>query len=205
MARSSGEWGRFVKEAAKIMKWVDPTIEIMAASTVDPDWNINLLKEVGDWLDWISIHAYWDILNDIYKPAPYETCMYHSTQIEEKIFKAGYILGSHGLLGKIRVAFDERNLRSWHHPNFRTAGREDILAKDEHDNNQDYTMADAVFAACFLNQCLRHCDLVGMAYFSPVVNTRGAIYADPDGIVLLPSCFVFELYTKYMGDSVVDT
>ena len=37
-------------------------------------------------------------------------------------------------------------------------------------------MADAVFTACFLNELNRNCDIVGMANFAPVVNTRGCIY-----------------------------
>ena len=62
-AKSLEEWGRYVKEAAKMMKRVDPSIELLAASTADLDWNINLLREAGEWLDWISIHDYWDVLD----------------------------------------------------------------------------------------------------------------------------------------------
>ena len=44
-----------------------------------------------------------------------------------------------------------------------------------------------------------------MANFAPTVNTRGMIYTHENGIVLRPTYFVFELYTKYMGDTVVDS
>ena len=36
-----------------------------------------------------------------------------------------------------------------------------------------YTMADALFSASFLNACLRHTEDVGMANIAPIVNTRG--------------------------------
>ena len=65
-------------------------------------------------------------------------------------------------------------------------------------------MADAVFSACFLNTCLRNCDAVKMACFSPAVNTRGAVFTHRDGIVLRPQYFVFELYANYLKDTVMD-
>ena len=65
-------------------------------------------------------------------------------------------------------------------------------------------MADAVFSACFLNMCIRNGDLVGMANFAPIVNTRGCIYTYPGGIVLRSTYHVFYAYTHYMGDQMAD-
>ena len=44
-----------------------------------------------------------------------------------------------------------------------------------------------------------------MACFSPVVNTRGAIFTHKDGIVLRPQYFVFKLYANLLKDTVLDT
>jgi alpha-N-arabinofuranosidase len=66
-------------------------------------------------------------------------------------------------------------------------------------------MADAVFTACFLNQCHKHSDVIGMANFAPTVNTRGAIFTHQDGIVLRSTYFVFELYTRHLGDIILDS
>ncbi len=208
-AKEAREWGRFVLEAAKMMKRVDPAIEILAASIPDLDWNIHLLKEAGDFLDWISIHKYWDetwFTNDL---SNYETCMVYTLSIEEPIIKAKHILGALGYLGKIRIAFDEWNLRGWYHPNvfhFENVPAEECAkARDANDLNASYTMADAVFSACFLNQCLKHCQIVGMANFAPAVNTRGAIFTHDRGLILRPAYHVFKLYTNYLGDEVVDS
>jgi alpha-L-arabinofuranosidase len=204
-AKSVAEWGRYVKEAAKMMKRVDPNIQLLAASTSDLDWNINLLREAGELLDWISIHDYWDPLSQDNNLSDYESCMVKSLRAGEKITRTRHILGALGYLGKIRIAFDEWNLRGWHHPNVDSKTEEYLTPRDKNDINASYTMADAVFSACFLNDCLRNCDIVGMANFAPTVNTRGMIYTYAGGIVLRPTYFVFELYTKYMGDTVVDT
>ena len=206
-AKSASEWCRYVKESAKMMKRVDPSIQLLAASVADIDWNVALLKEAGGLLDWISIHGYWDPLWQNNNPSSYEACMAQTMGIEETIQKAEHMLGALGYLGKIKIAFDEWNLRGWHHPNV-DAGRtpeEYLLPRDENDRNEDYTMADAVFSACFLNQCLKHCNTVGMANFAPVVNTRGAIFTHENGLVLRPTFHVFDLYANHMGDTVVDS
>ena len=74
---------------------------------------------------------------------------------------------------------------------------------DKNDINSNYTMADAVFTACFLNACLRHADTVGMANFSPIVNTVGAIFTHEEGIVLRPTYHVFDLYTNHTYEDIV--
>ena len=111
--------------------------------------------------------------------------------------------------GRIKIAFDEWNLRSWHHPNVHTikqgVGKETyITPRDKNDDNSLYTMADAVFSACFLNAMNRHCDVVGMANFAPILNTRGCIYSHEEGIVLRSTYHVFDLYVNQLGDQVID-
>ena len=75
----------------------------------------------------------------------------------------------------------------------------------KNDDNSSYTMADAVFTACFLNAMNRHCDIVGMANFAPILNTRGCIYSYKDGVVLRSTYHVFDLYVNHMGDTVLDS
>lgn len=129
--------------------------------------------------------------------------------IDHSVDEVRGILKAMKLDGQIKIAFDEWNLRSWHHPNVHTIKQgvrkeEYITPRDKNDDNSTYTMADAVFAACFLNAMNRNCDIVGMANFAPILNTRGCIYSDKEGIVLRSTYHVFALYVNYMGDTVVD-
>ncbi|HZG83385.1 alpha-L-arabinofuranosidase C-terminal domain-containing protein [Paenibacillus sp.] len=203
-AKTAAEWGYFVRESAKMMKRVDPSIQVLAASVKDIDWNATLLRQAGPFLDWISIHGYWDWLWQNNNLSPYEKCMTYTLEIERDILVVKHILGAFGYLGKIRIAFDEWNLRGWHHPHVNSATEDYVTPRNLNDVNSSYTMADAVFSACFLNQCLRHSDVVGMANFAPTVNTRGAVFAHKDGIVLRSTYFVFDLYVNLMGDEVID-
>ncbi|MDR0602288.1 MAG: alpha-N-arabinofuranosidase [Treponema sp.] len=208
-AKPAKEWGRFVAESAKMMRRVDPSVELSAAALADLDWNINLLRSCGDNLDWISIHDYWDAIQRTNDYANYEQCMAYTNHLEDNVAKVRGLLATMGLQDKIRIAFDEWNLRGWYHPHIHTVKQgltpDDYLRpRDLNDENCRYTMADAVFTACFLNMCNRNCDIIGMANFAPVVNTRGCIYTNRNGLVLRSTYYVFELYVKELGDVVLD-
>jgi alpha-N-arabinofuranosidase len=206
-AKTAAEWGRFVTESAKMMKRVDPALELSAAALADLDWNVNLLRNTADRLAWISLHYYWDGLWMENKFADYDACMAFSNDMDTPIRKVKGLLSAMGLENRIRIAFDEWNLRGWHHPNVDTALHPDnyVKPRDLNDINSQYTMADAVFTACFLNMMNLNCDIVGMANFAPVVNTRGCIFTHKDGIVLRSTFYVFEMYANELGDTVLDT
>ena len=208
-AKTTDEWGVLVRESAKMMRHVDPTAELSAAALSDPAWNLNLLKLCGENLDWISIHEYWDMMPEVNAPSNYEQCMAFTDRIDHSVHEVRGMLAALKLDGRIKIAFDEWNLRSWHHPNVHTirqgATKESYLTpRDKNDINSTYTMADAVFTACFLNAMHRHCDIVGMANFAPILNTRGCIYSHDKGIVLRSTYHVFDLFVNHLGDTVVD-
>lgn len=208
-AKTAEEWGVLVRESAKMMRHVDPTAELSAAALSDPAWNMNLLTLCGSNLDWISIHEYWDMMTEIHAPATYEQCMAFTHRIDHSVHEVRGMLAALKLDDHIKIAFDEWNLRSWHHPNVHTIRQgvdksDYLIPRDLNDDNRTYTMADAVFTACFLNAMHRHCDIVGMANFAPILNTRGCIYSDDKGIVLRSTYYVFDLYVNHLGDTVVD-
>ena len=208
-AKGSEEWARLVTESAKMMQHVDPTTSLTAAALVDMDWNTRLLESCGNRLEWISLHGYWDFHHGKNETAPYTQCMAYTHDLDAPIRKVQGLLNAMGLEKKIKIAFDEWNLRAWFHPGVHTiqqaVTKEEYL--DPHNGNDDnaiYTMADAVFSGCFLNMVLRHADIVGMANFAPVINTRGAIFTHPGGIVKRTTYHVFDMYVHLMGDEVID-
>lgn len=84
-AKCADEWGRLVREAAKMLRHVDPCVELSAAALPDVDWNINLLKNCGQYLDWVSIHEYWDMMAEENSPADYEQCMAFTDHIAHSV------------------------------------------------------------------------------------------------------------------------
>lgn len=201
-AKTSAEWGRFVLESAKMMKRVDPSICLLAAALPDLDWTLNLLRTAGDFIDMVSIHGYYDGLWQNDTPASYLACMLRSDQPADAIRKTEQLIELAGYKGKIGIAFDEWNLRGWHHPDGNSS--QAIAARDRNDINATYTMADAVFSAGFLNACLRHSDTVQMTNLAPVINTRGPLFVHPGGIVRRTTFHVLEMYANRLGEKRLD-
>jgi len=195
-------WARRVTEAAKIMRRVDPSIKLLAASNGDPSWALPMLQSAGQYLDYISVHRYWDQLADINEPLGYEECMAHTLQPERTMDQLIALLQVAGA-NHISIAFDEWNLRGWHHPEGNSL--EALAARDLNDDNSTYTMADAVFTAAFLNACIRHGDRVKMANFAPAVNMRGPLYVHEHGLVKRTTYHVFGMYTSLLESHTLPT
>jgi alpha-N-arabinofuranosidase len=186
------KWAPLVLEAAKAMKAADPTIQLSAAALPSKEWTLPLLNTAGQYLDYISIHSYWLPLWQKNDMPDYLTCIMQSEAPEKSITSFISVLGESGYRGRIKIAFDEWNLRSWHHPGFTRQTVQNyadpkvmelVAARAKSDIATQYTMADALFSASFFNACLRHAEDVGMANIAPIVNTRGPLFVHPKGIV----------------------
>jgi alpha-L-arabinofuranosidase len=208
-ARTVEEWGPLVRESAKMMRAVDSDLNILAAATVTGNWTPPMLKEAGKYLDYISIHGYWDALwQRGTKPSDYLHCMAFCEAPERQIQQAVELLDQNGFGDRIRIAFDEWNLRGWHHPGFPGGGANQLVMigeRDENDRNETYTMADAVFSASFLNACLRQAKYVQMACMAPVVNVRGPLFVHPKGIVRRTTFHVLKMYSDLLQPNVVES
>jgi alpha-L-arabinofuranosidase len=202
-AKTSMEWGRFVTESAKMMRRADPSIQLLVAALPDLDWTLNLLRQAGNLIDMVSIHGYYDPLWQKDQPSSFLDCMMRVGQVEAAIHTTEQVISLAGYEGKIGIAFDEWNLRGWHHPDGNSPAA--IAARDRNDINATYTMADAVFSAGFLNTCLRHADTVKMANMAPVINTRGPLFVHPGGVVRRPTFHIFWMYANLLAEKVADT
>ena len=206
-AKTVEEWGPLVRESAKMMRAVDSDLKILAAATVTGNWTPPMLKDAGKYLDFISIHGYWDALwQRGTKPADYLHCMARCEKPEQEIQQAIELLNQAGFGDRIKIAFDEWNLRGWHHPGFPGGGANElqkIRERDESDQNDTYTMADAVFSASFLNGCLRNANHVHMACMAPVVNVRGPLFVNEKGIVKRTTFHVLKMYSDRMQPNVM--
>ncbi len=202
-AKTAGEWGPYVAESAKMMRAVDDKIVLSAAAVPDTEWTLKLLQSAGRYLDLVSIHGYWDASHQVNEPKDYMTCMMRTEEPGEMIERTRWVIGAAGLSSKIKIAFDEWNLRGWHHPD--GVNQEVVDARDKNDIASTYTMADAVFSAGFLNTCLRNADLVAMANIAPAVNARGPLFVHPKGTVRRTTFHVMRMYAQLLRRDIVAT
>jgi len=210
-ARTPEEWGPLVRKSAEMMLAVDPEIILAAAATSQRDWTLPLLKEAGQHLDYVAVHKYWLGYWGENKMPDYMTCIMPSVGPEQTITSVIDILEEADYRGRIKIAFDEWNLRGWHHPGFPRKkvidpndqkARELIRNRDKNAIAAQYTMADALFSASFLNSCLRHAEDVTMANIAPIVNTRGPLYVHSEGIVKRTTFHTLAMYANLLEDHV---
>jgi alpha-N-arabinofuranosidase len=203
-AKTVDEWGPMVRESAKLMRSVTNDLKLFAAATPNRDWTLPLLKTAGNHLDYVSIHGYWDPLYHVNNISSYEDCMFRTDGPERDIQRTIAILKETGFADRIKIAYDEWNLKNWHHPwhgDFRRGF--ELEARRKNDIASSYTMADALFSACFLNACLRNADYVEIACFSPIVNTRGAIFVHPEGVLKRTTYHTLHMYANLLEENVV--
>ncbi|MCP4310588.1 MAG: alpha-N-arabinofuranosidase [Bacteroidetes bacterium] len=209
-----------VREAAKIMKEIDPRIQTTCSGSqggmkktgfkVSPF----LLETAGQYLDYISVHNYWLARANELPEYDYLTAILKSEYPEAYIELVIESLEESGMRDQLKIAFDEWNLRAWQHPGFprdHVDEYEDPEILDlvqrrikGNDLNSQYTMADALFAASFFNACLRHSDDVAMANIAPLVNTRGPLYVHPQGIVKRTHFHTMAMYSSLLEDRVAE-
>ncbi len=204
-AKRPAQWGPLVHKSAELMLAADPDLVLLAAATPKRDWTLPLLKAAGEDLDYVCIHQYWLGFWRRNAMPDYLSCIMLSEGPEQTITRVIEILEEAGCRGRIKIAFDEWNLRGWHHPGFPRkkvsdnndpAVSEFIAKRDINAIASQYSMADALFSASFLNACLRHAEDVGMANIAPIVNTRGPIYVHPKGIVRRTTFHTLAMYAN---------
>jgi alpha-N-arabinofuranosidase len=206
-----------VRETARAMKALDPDLQIMCSgahggrhAVVDE----YLFEAAADHLDLISIHNYWTDRGDTLPRYDYLAAIMKSELPDMYISDTIQALRRAGQLDRLKISFDEWNLRAWQHPGFPRNRVEDYddpkirelveRRRRQNDVASQYTMADALFSASFLNACLRHADHVTMANIAPLVNTRGPLFVHPKGIVKRPHFHTMAMYANELHERVAE-
>ena len=218
--RSGRDYIHKVRDAGLAMKEMDSSLLVTCSgihgnSRIDP----YLFEAAGEYLDYISAHQYWIENWQKHSTPDYLSCMMLSEKPElyiknvinqiQTAEKEGHINK-----GQIKIAFDEWNLRSWHHPGFQRFEKVDyndpeiiklIKARDKSLNPSIYNLSDALFSASFLNSCLRNSEYITMANIAPLVNQTGPLYVHPNGIVKRTHFHTMAMYVNELEEYVSKT
>ena len=200
-----------VRDTAVAMKRVDPSIEVTCSGSHGPSAYIDpyLFETAGEHLDLLSIHEYWVPNFQVHQTPDYLSCMMLSEKPDAHLDAVVGSIEKAGMRDRITIAFDEWNLRSWHHPGFsghhpRKVDHEDpevialIKARDKSLEPSLYTMADALFCASFFNACLRNAGDVTMANIACLVNQTGPLYVHPEGVVRRTHFHAMAMYANLL-------
>jgi alpha-N-arabinofuranosidase len=199
-ARTAREYARLYHEFAKVMRWTDPAIRLVASATSDWDGDIverawTLVEEAGDLIDYMAIH--WYVGDKAGDSAAY---LATSEMIEARLtayegLMRGLTLGPRPHR-PIPLAVDEWNV--W----YRATGGP--TEPSSHPLEETYDLQDALVVAMHLNAFIRHAPTVRMANLAQLVNVIAPIVTRPDGILLQTTFYPFELFSRTTGTVALD-
>jgi alpha-N-arabinofuranosidase len=183
--KTAWEYGRLAAEAAKLMKWVDPTIELAACGSSARNmpsygsWEDTVLEHTFDHVEYISLHTY---LNDYAgdTAALLASPDLMDSFIDEVTAIADAVAARRRSTKRLMLSFDEWNV--W----YRTRGKKEgrikpgwPVAPDILEEIYDVKDALAFGGACI--SLLNHADRVKCACLAQLVNVIAPIMTEDGG------------------------
>ncbi|TBL72492.1 alpha-N-arabinofuranosidase [Paenibacillus thalictri] len=198
--KSAEEYGTLARETAKVMKRIDPSIELVACGSSSihlptfPQWDATVMELTYDVADFLSVHMYLEnkeeeldnyalkaIHMDRYIEAITATCDY--VKAKKRSDKVMYL------------SFDEWNVvpGTWKKNNAEPW----IFAPALCEGN--YSMAAAVVFGNMLISLLKHSDRVRIACLAQLVNVFGPIMTDASGAAWKQTVYYPYLHASLFG------
>ena len=191
--RSAEDYGKFALEAAKLMKWTDPNIKLIAAGSsnygADVDWtawNRTVLDFLKDHADYLAIHRYvGNPQND------YDGFLASSVELDERIkITEGVIQAAVSRQTNHRpiyIAWDEWNV--WYRARGAQQRGRRIL-------EERYNLEDALVVATFLNSFVNHANIVKIANMAQLVNVIAPMFTNDEGMFLQTIYYPLQLFAS---------
>lgn len=181
--KTAEEYGRIALETAKVMKLVDPSIELVACGSSNSSmptfaqWEATVLEHAYDFVDYISLHTYYGNPDD-------DTPNYLARSIDMEQFIKKVVATCDFVKAKkrsrktINLSFDEWNV--WYHSNDQDKQIEPWtvappLLEDV------YNFEDAVLAGLMLITLIKNSDRVRIACLAQLVNVIAPIMTETGG------------------------
>ncbi|MBN2500893.1 MAG: alpha-N-arabinofuranosidase [Anaerolineales bacterium] len=202
--KTAAEYGRLAEETAKVMKWVDPTIELVACGSSGsgmptfPEWEATILDHTYEHVDYISLHTYYGNYDG-------NTPHFLALSLDMDNFIAtvasicDYIKAKKRSKHTVNLSFDEWNV--WYHsrinePKFEPWSFAPPQVEDI------YTFEDALLFGCMLITLIKHADRVKMACLAQLVNVIAPIMTENCGTAWKQTIFYPYLHALQYGRGV---
>ncbi len=189
--RSAEDYGKFALEAAKLMKWTDPSVKLIAAGSSNfgpgsdwTGWNRTVLEYLKTHIDYLAIHMY--VGN---RENDYGDFLTSSLELDRRIKTTEGLIDA-ALSGqpgqrRIYIAWDEWNV--W----YRARGAKE---RGRRILEERYNLEDALVVATFLNSFINHAHVVKIANMAQLVNVIAPIFANEKGLFLQTIYYPLQLF-----------
>lgn len=200
-SKTAYEYGRIACETAKLMKWTDPSIELVACGSSNinmptfGEWERTVLRECYEHVDYISLHNYYgNPDNDT--PSYLAAAMDMDRFIKQVAGICDEIKSEKKSDKTLKLSFDEWNI--WFHsneqdkkiPKWQVAPP---LLEDV------YNLEDAVVLGNLLITLLKNCDRIKIACLAQLVNVIAPIMTETGGKSWAQTIYYPFMYTSMHG------
>ena len=199
--KTAQEYGRAAEEAAKVMKWVDPDIELVACGSsalgmpTFAEWEAIVLDHTYDHVDYLSLHQYYGNAD-----GDTPTFLARSLQMDQFIQSVtaicDYVKAKKRSKRTIQLSFDEWNV--WFHSN-ETDKKIEPWQQAPSQLEDIYTMEDALVVGCMLISLLKHADRVKIACLAQLVNVIAPIMTETGGAAWAQTIFYPFMHASLYG------
>jgi len=192
--RSAEDYGKFALEAAKLMKWTDPSVKLIAAGSSNfgpgsdwTGWNRTVLEYLKHHADYLSLHMYvGNRDNDFGEFMAVSLSLAERIQTAEGIIRAA--LSGEPRDRRIYIAWDEWNV--W----YRARGAQE---RGRRILEERYNLEDALVVATFLNTFVNHSHIVKIANLAQMVNVIAPIFTSDTGMFLQTIYYPLQLFAAH--------
>ncbi|MDX2227458.1 MAG: alpha-N-arabinofuranosidase [Verrucomicrobiae bacterium] len=211
--KTASEYGRIACETAKILKWVDPSVSLVAsgssghAMNTFGTWELEVLHHTLEHVDFISLHMYnGNVMDDLTHYLPLSDEM--DDFIRETVSLCDAAAAKQKSRKKIMLSFDEWN--AWYHDQESLKwlrGEKSSLTQAKWDEappllEDHYNMADALLVGSMLITLLNNADRVKIACLAQLVNVIAPIMTRPGGPAWRQTIFYPFLHGSRFGRGV---
>jgi alpha-L-arabinofuranosidase len=188
--RSAEDYGKFALEGAKLMKWTDPDVKLIAAGSSNfntgadwTGWNKTVLEYLKHHADYLSLHMYvGNAANDFGEFLASSMLLDERIEISEGIIRAALQTEPNR---KIYIAWDEWNV--W----YRARGNKE---RGRRILEERYNLEDALVVATFLNSFVNHSHIVKIANMAQMVNVIAPMFSNDKGLFLQTIYYPLQLF-----------
>jgi alpha-N-arabinofuranosidase len=206
--KTADEYGRLAAETAIAMKWVDPSIELVACGSSHQkmptfgDWEATVLDHVYEYVDYLSLHTYYRKVGD-----DTGTFLAQTLAMDDFIRSVAaicdFVRAKKRLKKRLYLSFDEWNV--WYHTN----GSDKVLMREQPWQvapplcEEPYTLEDALVVGLMLITLLRHADRIKIACIAQFVNAIAPISTVTGGGAWRQTTYYPFLHASCYGRGVV--
>ncbi|HEV2292849.1 MAG TPA: alpha-L-arabinofuranosidase C-terminal domain-containing protein [Tepidisphaeraceae bacterium] len=195
-ALSAEQYGLKAREAAKLMRWQDPSIKTILCGSSGPglktypEWDRVALEIAWEQSDFLAMHNYaTNYENDTTAYLGYAIEL--EDQVDTLAATLRYVKAKLRSTRDVYLSWDEWNV--WYKDRSGQGG----WTEAPHLSEELYNLEDALVVAQWLSVFLRKCDVVKIACLAQIVNTISPILTAGHGLLKQSTYYPFELFSRH--------